>query len=426
MSRRVVITGMGAVNPLGNDVKSTWEAICDGRSGIAKITHFDASFFPSQIAGEVKNYDFSPWIKKNASLSAAMSNTRFALGACEEAIRDSGLELGKENPRRVGLYFAAGDSGAKINHLAKVFKQSFNGSTEFQISRYLKQAVRESNTLYDGEQEPYMTLRHLIQAFEIEGPVFNCLTACAASAQSIGEGSEMIRRGSVDIVLSGGSHSMIHPFGLAGFCLLSTLSTTNDEPEKASRPFDETRNGFVLSEGSGAVILEDYEHACRRGALIYGELVGYGSTADAYRLTDSHPEGLGAVSAMRISLESAGLNPEDIDYLNAHGTSTKINDTVETTAIKKVFGNAVSELPVSSTKSMSGHLIAAAGAVELQFCLLAIREGLIPPTINYRNPDPECDLDVVPNEVRQKHVGIAMSNSFGFGGQNIVLIVKKI
>lgn len=266
-----------------------------------------------------------------------MSNTRFALGACEEAIRDSGLELGKENPRRVGLYFAAGDSGAKINHLAKVFKQSFNGSTEFQISRYLKQAVRESNTLYDGEQEPYMTLRHLIQAFEIEGPVFNCLTACAASAQSIGEGSEMIRRGSVDIVLSGGSHSMIHPFGLAGFCLLSTLSTTNDEPEKASRPFDQTRNGFVLSEGSGAVILEDYEHACRRGALIYGELVGYGSTADAYRLTDSHPEGLGAVSAMRISLESAGLNPEDIDYLNAHGTSTKINDTVETTAIKKVF-----------------------------------------------------------------------------------------
>ena len=253
----------------------------------------------------------------------------------------------------------------------------------------------------------------------------NCLTACAASAQAIGEGADLVRRAHADVLLSGGSHSMIHPFGVAGFCLLSTLSTSNDEPARASRPFDATRNGFVLSEGSGAMILEEYEHARRRGARIYAELCGYGSTADAYRMTDSHPEGQGAAAAIELALRTAGLGPDSIDYLNAHGTSTKVNDAVETLAIKKVFKDHARRLPVSSTKSMTGHLIAAAGAIELQFCLLAMRDGVLPPTANYRNPDPECDLDYVPNTARKKNTRIAMSNSFGFGGQNIVLVVKR-
>lgn len=425
-SGRVVVTGLGAVTPVGNDVASTWKAVAEGRSGIARITHFDASFFSSQIAGEVKNFDFSPWLKQYPHLAKAMSNTRFAIAACEEALRDSGLDFQRLNPRRTGIYFAAGDSGADLGPLAKVFRRSYEGNDGFRVPGYVREALRDSTSFDDIEQEPFMTLRHLVQRFGVEGPAFNCLTACAASAQGIGEGAEMIRRGQTDVMLCGGSHSMIHPFGLVGFCLLSTLSTTNDSPETASRPFDETRNGFVLSEGSGAVLLEEFDHARLRGAPIYGELVGYGSTADAYRLTDSHPEGLGAISAMVGALKSAGLSADAVDYLNAHGTSTKVNDIVETVAIKKVFGSSAKALPVSSTKSMTGHLIAAAGVVELQFCLLAMRDNLLPPTINYHHRDPECDLDYVPNEPRSKKVRAAMTNSFGFGGQNIVLVAKRI
>ncbi|HPZ82222.1 MAG TPA: beta-ketoacyl-ACP synthase II, partial [Thermogutta sp.] len=241
----------------------------------------------------------------------------------------------------------------------------------------------------------------------------------------IGEAVEIIRRGEADIMLSGGTHTMIHPFGVTGFCLLTALSTQNDPPQKASRPFDRNRDGFVLGEGAGMLILEELEHAKRRGAKIYGEIVGYGTTADAYRITDTHPEGRGAISCMQMALRDAGLNPEDIDYINAHGTSTVVNDKVETLAIKKVFGDYAYKLPVSSTKSMMGHLIAAAGATELIICLLAIRDRVLPPTINYEVPDPECDLDYVPNVAREAKCDVALSNSFGFGGQNISLIVKR-
>jgi 3-oxoacyl-[acyl-carrier-protein] synthase II len=426
MNRRVVITGMGAVTPLGNDVKTTWKGIMAAKTGIAKVTQFDASSFPSQIAGEVKGLDFSPWIDKDKSLDQTMSNSRFALFACDESVKDSGLDWENLNRKRVGLYFAAGDSGEDVDPLAVAFSKSFNGSNEFSLPAYVREAIANKKAYGDVEQEPYMTLRHLIRHFKIEGPAYNCLTACAASAQAVGEASEMIRRGRTDVVLSGGSHSMIHPFGMAGFCLLTTLSLENDHPEKASRPFDLRRNGFVLSEGAGAVILEEYEHAKRRGANIYGELVGYGSTADAYRLTDSHPEGLGAVEAMNQAFQVAGMNPSQIDYINAHGTSTKVNDMVESLAVKKTFKGQAYKVPISSTKSMTGHLIAAAGVTELQYCLLAMRDSCIPPTINYRETDPDCDLDYVPNEPRQKKVRSAMSNSFGFGGQNIVLIVNRV
>ncbi|MCA9396533.1 MAG: beta-ketoacyl-[acyl-carrier-protein] synthase family protein, partial [Candidatus Omnitrophica bacterium] len=391
---RVVITGMGAVTPLGNDMPTTWKGVTESRSGVRQITHFDASGFPSQIAGEVKNFDFSKWIQAEPVLSDAMNNTRFALAACDEAVRDSGLKSSEIESDRTGIYYAAGDGEVAIPALARAFHKGHHsgGGNTFSVPDFLKERVLSGDGVKEAEKDPSATLRHLVRHFKIGGPAYNCLTACAASAQAIGEGTELIRSGEVDVVISGGSHSMIHPFGIAGFCLLTALSTMNTEPEKASRPFDATRGGFVIAEGAGAVILENYEHAKKRGAHIYGELVGFGTTADAYRLTDSHPEGIGAAAALSMALNDAGVNPGEVDYLNAHGTSTKVNDAVETLAIRKAFGPDADKLWVSSTKSMTGHLIAAAGAVELQLCLLAMRDGIAPPTINYKHKDPQCDL----------------------------------
>ncbi len=270
-----------------------------------------------------------------------------------------------------------------------------------------------------------MPAGHLASLFGAQGPNVNCLTACAASSQAVGEAVEIIRRGEADVMLSGGTHTMIHPFGVTGFNLLTALSTRNDEPTRASRPFDRDRDGFVLGEGAGMVILESLEHAQARGAKIHGEIVGYGSTADAFRITDTHPEGRGAISCMKMALADAGLDPDAVDYINAHGTSTTVNDKVETLAVKQTFGDRAYKLPVSSTKSMMGHLIAAAGATELIICLLAIRDNVLPPTINYENPDPECDLDYIPNVARQQRCDVALTNSFGFGGQNIALLARR-
>ncbi|HJT79227.1 MAG TPA: beta-ketoacyl-ACP synthase II, partial [Gemmataceae bacterium] len=275
------------------------------------------------------------------------------------------------------------------------------------------------------EQELHTTAGHLAEDYDLQGPNFTCLTACAASSQAVGEAAWIIRHGDADVMLGGGAHSMIHPLGVTGFNLLTALSTSNDPPEKASRPFDLRRDGFVLGEGAGMLVLEELEHAKKRGARIYAELTGYGSTGDAFRVTDSHPEGRGAIACIRAALKDSGLAPEAVGYVNAHGTSTQVNDKVETVAIKQVFGEAAYRLPVSSSKSMLGHLIAAAGAVELIISTLAILRGVLPPTINYEVPDPECDLDYIPNESREKRVEHALSNSFGFGGQNISLIVSR-
>jgi len=275
------------------------------------------------------------------------------------------------------------------------------------------------------EQEPNMPLSHLALLTGARGPALNCLTACAASTQAIGEATEILRRGDADVMIGGGAHSMIHPFGVTGFNRLTALSTANEDPPKASRPFDNCRGGFVLGEGAGVVILETLEHAQKRGATILAEVLGYGSTADAFRITDQHPDGEGAVVAMREALADAKLTPADIGYINAHGTGTKENDGNETTAIKSVFGDDAKNVPVSSIKSMMGHLIAAAGAVEMICCVLAIRDNVLPPTTNYENPDPECDLDYVPNKARPAKVDVALSNSFGFGGQNDTIIVKR-
>jgi 3-oxoacyl-[acyl-carrier-protein] synthase II len=296
---------------------------------------------------------------------------------------------------------------------------------EYDASKFIKAGIELLNPAKELEQEPNMPAAHLATMFNAQGPNLNCLTACAASSQAVGEATEIIRRGDADTMLAGGTHSMIHPFGVTGFNLLTALSESNDEPTKASRPFDRLRNGFVLGEGSAMVVLEELEAAKARGANIYGEIAGYGTTADAYRITDIPPDGHGGIAAMRMSIADAGLQPSDIQYVNAHGTSTTVNDKVESKACRDVFGEHAAKIPVSSTKSMMGHLIAAAGVTEMIVCLLAMRDSVVPPTINYENPDPECDLDYVPNEAREAKIQYALNNSFGFGGQNVTLCLSR-
>ena len=297
---------------------------------------------------------------------------------------------------------------------------------EYNESKFIAAGLELLDPAKELEQEPSMPAAHVARMFDVQGPNINCLTACAASSQAVGEATEIIRRGDVDVMLAGGTHSMIHPFGVTGFSLLTALSESNDEPTKASRPFDRLRDGFVLGEGSAMVILEELESAKTRGAQIYGEIAGYGSTADAYRITDIPPDGHGGIAAMRMAIADAQVNPSDIGYVNAHGTSTTVNDKVETVACKAVFGECAAKVPVSSTKSMMGHLIAAAGVTEMIVCLLTIRDGVLPPTINYENPDPLCDLDYVPNVAREQAVQYALNNSFGFGGQNVTLCLAQV
>ena len=426
MNRRVVVTGIGAVSPLGLSVRETWSGLLTGRSGIRKISLFDASNFPTRIAGQIQDFDFDRWSKKDPVLSNASRSTFFALQAADEAFKDSYLKPFNIDPERFGIYFGAGDSGIDFGSFVETVAESLGSNGEvINKERYLASAEKRMSALKELEAQPFMTVTHLARRFDIRGPVSNCLTACAASSQAIGEAFEWIRRGDADLVMSGGSHSMIYPLGIAGFSLLTVLSTRNDEPEKSSRPFDKRRDGFVLAEGAGVVILEELNHARKRKAKIYGEIVGYGSTADAYRLTDMDPEGRGAVRAIEMAMKKGGLYPEDIDYINAHGTATQVNDHIETVAIKKVMGARASKIPVSFVKSMLGHMIAAAGVVEVIACLLAMRDRLIPPTMNYEEPDPACDLDYVPNQAREAEVEAALSNSFGFGGQNICLAMKS-
>ncbi len=423
----MVITGTGAVTPLGNCVRDTWLRLTQGRSGIGPITLFDASRFQTRIAGEVKGFPFQKWLEHDPPLACATRSTFFALQAAAEAYKDAGLRPLAVDPNRFGIYFGAGDSGIDFDPFVRTLVASFatEGPDIVNKARYLRHARENMSALREFEGQPFMTVSHLTRLFDIRGPVSNCLTACAASSQALGEAYEWIRRGDADVMMAGGSHSMIYPMGVAGFSLLTALSTRNDAPEKASRPFDKKRDGFVISEGAGVLILELLENACERGAHIYGEVVGYGSTADAYRLTDMDPEGRGAVRAIEIAMEKAGVGPGAIDYINAHGTSTSVNDLLETRVLKKVFAEHAFKVPVSSTKSMLGHMIAAAGGVEAIICFLAMRDSVLPPTINYEEPDSECDLDYVPNTARRADVTVALSNSFGFGGQNICLALRK-
>jgi 3-oxoacyl-[acyl-carrier-protein] synthase II len=424
MRRRVVVTGMGLVTPLGADLEQVWQKVLGGESGIGYITLFDATNFPTRIAAEVRNWDLRDVGEDPERWKYQGRHTHFAIGAAKKAVLDSGLDLSRIDPTSFGVYLGSGEGQQDFDRFTQMMVAGLDGD-RFDVVRFVQKGLEILNPLAELEQEPTMPAAHLASMFNAQGPNVNCLTACAASSQAVGEAVEIIRRGEADIMLAGGTHTMIHPFGVTGFVLLTALSTRNDEPQRASRPFDRLRDGFVLGEGAGMVVLEELEHAKRRGARIYGEITGYGSTADAFRITDTHPEGRGAISCMKMALADAGLNLDQIDYINAHGTSTVVNDRVETLAIKRVFGEQAYKIPVSSTKSMLGHLIAAAGVVELIFCLLAIRDNIVPPTINYEVPDPDCDLDYVPNQAREVRCDHTLTNSFGFGGQNITLIASR-
>jgi len=426
MKRRVVVTGLGLVTPLGTDVKTVWKRLLKGESGVGRITLFDASSFPTKIAAEVKEWDVSDIGENPKDWENQDRHTRFAVGAGTKAVRDSGIELDKINPTRFGIYTGAGEGKQDFDLFTEMVLAGINPDGTFDTKRFIEKGLEVLHPIQELEQEPNMPAAHLAARFNAQGPNANCLTACAASSQAVGEATEIIRRDEADIMLAGGAHSMIHPFGITGFNLLTALSTNNDHPEQASRPFDLKRDGFVIGEGSAMLLLEELEHAKKRGATIYGEIAGYGSNSDAFRITDTHPEGRGAISCLKMAIEDAEINPEQVQYINAHGTSTAVNDRVETLAIKQVFGDYAYKIPVSSTKSMTGHLIAAAGASELIYSLLAICDGVLPPTINYENPDPDCDLDYIPNQAREVKCEVAASNSFGFGGQNATLIVRKL
>jgi len=424
--RRVVITGMGVITPLGHNVSDLYASQIEGRSGVGLITNFDARTFPTKFAAEVKDFDLSKYLRNAARWDKCGVNTRFALAAAKQALSDAELLDPNGDRSRIGVYLGSGEGSHEFHGLVESMAHaSVNEGLKIDYSKFFELGRKAFDGEREHEMEMHTTAGHLADAYHLEGPNFTCLTACAASPQAIGEATELIRYGDADVMLSGGAHSMIHPLGVTGFNLLTALSTHNSEPQKASRPFDLNREGFVLGEGSGMIVLEELEHARARRAPIYAEITGYGTTADAFRVTDSHPEGRGAIACIANALKDARLSPEAIGYINAHGTSTQVNDRVESLAINKVFGEQAAHTPVSSTKSMLGHLIAAAGVVELIISVMAIRRGVLPPTINYETPDPVCTLDYIPNVAREKRINHVLSNSFGFGGQNISLVVSR-
>ncbi len=424
--RRVVVTGIGMITPLGIGVEATWQKLLQGQCAISPIRLFDAATYPTAIAAQVPEFELAEYVPELAGRDYLGRNECFALTAASQAYGDSGLPRPAPNPVRTGVYLGSGEGAMDfVNFVALIVSNWCQDHVD--VAGFLAEGLKRLDAVVELEQEPNMPAAYVAQLFGAQGYNSNCLTACAASSQALGEATEIIRRGDADVMITGGCHSMIHPLGMAGFNLLTALATSyNERPTQASRPFDLRREGFILGEGSGMLVLEELEHARRRGARTYGEVLGYGSTADAFRVTDSHPEGRGAAAAMRAALADAGCEPTEIDYINAHGTSTGVNDRVETMAVKEVFGEAAYQVPISSTKSMMGHLIASAGAVEAIITLLAIRDGIVPPTINYDTPDPECDLDYVPNQARRVPVRTAMTNSFGFGGQNISLILRPV
>ena len=422
---RVVITGIGMINPMGWDVATVWSGLQAGQSGVAPTTLFDASGFPTRISAEIKDWDIRQAVPDGQQHVDRGRHTQFAIAAATQAMEDSGVLDVVDDPTRFGVYLGSGEGNQDFGTFSRMMVAAL-ADGDYDPSKFIATGLELLDPAKELEQEPNMPAAHLAARFNAQGPNFNCLTACAASSQAVGEATEIIRRGDADVMLAGGTHSMIHPFGVTGFNLLTALSESNDEPTRASRPFDAGRNGFVLGEGSAMVILEELTSAQKRGATIYGEVTGYGTTADAYRITDIPPDGHGGIAAMRMAIRDAGLQPEQIGYVNAHGTSTKVNDRVESKACREVFGEDADRIPVSSTKSMMGHLIAAAGVTEMIVCLMALRDGVLPPTINYESPDPECDLDYVANEARTAKIQHALNNSFGFGGQNVTLCLSRL
>jgi len=411
--RRVAITGLGVVAPNGNNVEEFWDSLVAGRGGAGRVTHFDADEFSSQVACEVKNFEPERYIKAKA-LRRMDTFVQYALASAVMAMNDAGLEVGRDDldATRIGVIVGSGIGGI--------------GVIEEQHALLLEKGPRRVTPLLIPMLISNMASGQLSIYFSAKGPNSCVVTACATAAHCIGDAYRVIERGDADVMIAGGTEAAITPLGFAGFCMMKALTTRNDDPEHASRPFDRERDGFVVGEGSGILILEEYERAKRRGAGIYAEIAGYGITADAYHITAPDPEGDGSARAMKMALDHAALNPEDVHYINAHGTSTPLNDVAETLAIKKVFGEYAYKVPISSTKSMTGHLLGAAGGAESVAAILTIKNGIIHPTINYEYPDPDCDLDYVPNDAREADVKTAITNSFAFGGQNATLVFKRV
>jgi len=410
MEKRVVVTGMGVVTPVGLTVADYWRALQQGVNGIGTVTSFDASQLSSQIAGEVKDFDpakfFNPKeIRRNDRF------VQFAIATAAQAIEDAGLQTGQIDPWRAGVIVSSGIGGIS--------------TLENQHSVMLKKGPGRVSPFFIPMMISDMAPGAISIRFGFKGPNYTTVSACASAGHAIGNAFRILQRGDADVMITGGAESTITPLAMAGFCSMQALSTRNDEPHRASRPFDAQRDGFIIGEGSGILVLESLQHATDRGATIYAEVAGCGYTADAHHITAPAPGGVGAVKAMELAIADAGLQPGDVDYINAHGTSTQLNDKYESAAIHTVFGERTGKVPVSSTKSMIGHLLGAAAGAELIATILSVRDDVIHPTINYEHPDPDCDLDVVPDQSRQTPVNVAISNSFGFGGHNVCLVVKK-
>ncbi|MEC0333385.1 MULTISPECIES: beta-ketoacyl-ACP synthase II [Paenibacillus] len=410
MRHRVVITGMGAITALGQDLDTFWNNLVQGKSGVSAIDSFDVSEYPTRIAASVK--DFNPEDYMDRKEARKMDRfVQFATAAAKSALQDSGLNIGEQaDPERVGVMIGSGIGGL--------------GTWEDQHNILLEKGPKRVSPFFIPMMIANMASGHVSILFGAKGPNTTTVTACATGTHSIGDSYKLIQRGDADVMICGGAEATIRPTGLAGFCSMRAMSTRNDEPEKASRPFDLERDGFVMGEGAGIFILEELEHAKKRGAKIYGEIIGYGLSADAHHMTEPDPNG--PERCMKMAIRDAGIAPEQIDYINAHGTSTPVGDRSETIAIKNALGDHAYKVAVSSTKSMTGHLLGAAGGVEGVICGLTLKHGVIPPTINLEHPDPECDLDYVPNVARKADVRVAMSNSFGFGGHNATIIMKKL
>lgn len=407
--RRVVVTGLGAVTPLGNDVETTWKAIKEGKSGVGPLTRIDAEQFPAKVAAEVKDFDIEAYIPRKEARKMDRF-THYALAASIMAVKDAGLEITPEIGLRTGVWIGSGIGGME--------------TYEQQFRNFLEKGQRRVSPFFVPMMIPDMAAGQVSIHFGAKAINSCSVTACASGTNSIGDAFKVIERGDADVMITGGAEAPITNMAVAGFCS-NTALTLNQDPQTASRPFDANRDGFVIGEGSGIVILEEYEHAVKRGAKIYGEVVGYGSTGDAHHITAPAPEGEGAARAMKQAIDDAGIDATEIGYINAHGTSTPYNDLFETKAVKTVFGEHAYNLAMSSTKSMTGHLLGAAGGIEAIFSVLALKEGILPPTMNLETTDPECDLDYVANGAREKEITYALSNSLGFGGHNASLLFKK-
>jgi 3-oxoacyl-[acyl-carrier-protein] synthase II len=425
--RRVVVTGVGVVAPNGLGKEAFWSACLNGKSGVGPIRSFDTSKLPVRVAGEVEEFDLSPFLPSahRKSLKIMGRGARFGVAAAGLAVQDSGLDLSRENPERVGVVMGAGLVPMDLPDIAPLVASALNGDGQVHLDRLGQTGKDALFPLWLLKHLPNMTAAHISLIHGAQGPNSTIVTACAAGTQAVGEGFRLIAREDADIVLAGGADSRLDPLLILAYSVLGALSPAQRSPEEVSRPFDGQRDGFVLGEGAGVLVLEELEHAKQRGAVIYAEVLGLGTSFDAYAVTKPDPEARGAARAIRWALREARVDADDIDYINAHGTSTRLNDLMETVAVKRVFGTRAQRLPLSSIKSMVGHLIGAAGAVEAAALALTLHDGVLPPTINQTHPDPSCDLDYVPNCAREMPVTTGLSSSFGFGGQNAALVMRR-